>query len=147
MTTLNIFIRHKQASTHNKLTLDNKKLKMNIWWLVSILWYAFLQFSISFAISSNSLFIRSVFENGISVNNLTSPTIRGCLANCRSTCSAVTYNPTTSECRLFTHVLLKWPVQAIVDVEERMYVKVSCFNQCLVLLRSHGMQKSQNGFE
>ena len=106
---------------------------MNIWWLISILWYAFLQFSISFAVSTNSLFVRSVFENGMSVNNLTSPTIRGCLANCRSTCSAVTYNPTTSECRLFAHVLLKWPMQATVDAEERMYVKVSWFNQCLML--------------
>ena len=105
---------------------------MNVRTFFYVLWCACLHFSISFAVSTSSLFIRSVFENGISVNNMTSPTIRGCLANCLSTCSAVKYNPTTSECRLFAHVLLKWPMQANVDAEERSFVKVSFFTIYLI---------------
>jgi len=101
------------------------KTKMTAWTCFAILWCSFLRVIPSVAEQSSSLFIGSVFDNGISLNNLTTQTIRGCLANCRSTCSAVKYNPTTSECRLFAHVLLTWPMQAHIEADERSYVKVS----------------------
>ena len=100
---------------------------MNVWAFTAILWCSFMRALPGYAEQSSSFFIRSVFENGISVSNFTSPTIRGCLANCRSMCSAVKYNPQTNECRLLAHVLLTWPLQENVEAEEKSYVKVRDF--------------------
>jgi len=111
----------------------NIGLKMNAWTFYSTICYACFYWSTTFADQTSSLFIRSVFENGISVKNVTSPTIRSCLANCGSTCSAVKYNPNTTECRMYMHVLMKSPIQAILDSGEMTYVKVSCFNHCFCL--------------
>ena len=90
----------------------------------SILWNAILSCSPCLAGQTASLFTKAVFENGMSIQNLTSHNVRGCLGKCKDTCSAIKYNPSTTECRLFAHVLLKWPIQASVDMDEKMYVKV-----------------------
>ena len=88
------------------------------------LWNALACYDLYLAEQKTSLFIKAGFKNGISVQNLTSHNIRSCLGKCTDKCSAIKYNPSTNECRLFAHVLLKWPIEDYVDAEEKMYVKV-----------------------
>jgi len=89
-----------------------------------VLWFEILLLSQGFSEQMSSLFINAKFENGISVTNVTSHTINDCLGSCKDLCSAIKYNVSTTECRLFAHVLLKWPIEANGDMNEKMYVKV-----------------------
>ena len=97
---------------------------MNVVTCSYVLWYALMLCSQSVAEQISLLFINAKFENGISLTNVTSHTINECLGSCKDLCSVIKFNPSTTECRLFAHVLLKWRIEANGDVKENMYVKV-----------------------
>jgi len=83
---------------------------MNVVTFPYVLWYALMLCSQSVSEQMSSLFINAKFANGLSVTNVTSHTINDCLGSCKDLCSAIKYNASTTECRLFVHVLLKWPI-------------------------------------
>jgi len=108
----------------NILRLD-LLMNMNFVTFSIFFWYALTICLRSFAEQTTFFLLKQVLKTEKNIQNLTSHNVLSCLGKCTDKYSAIKYNPSTTKCRLFAHVLLKWPIEVTVDIDEKTYVKVS----------------------